>query len=655
MRSIDRFPPATIRDDEDRGRNPTDNEPFCAILGRHLDRRALLKGSAMAALGALAPFGKAWAQGSPDADDNDQYGPSSLRFRDVRAGIDSDSHLANGHRDQVLLRWGDPLFPDLPEWDPNNLTAETQARQFGYNCDFIAYFSLPYGATNSAHGLLCVNHEYTSPELMFSQVRASNVKQRMNAERVAVEMAAHGVSVAEVRLREKSWAVELESVSNRRITATTPITISGPAAGHPRLATAADPTGAAVLGTINNCGGGVTPWDTVLICEENFNHYFHGAAAGSPEAAAHARYGVGGESPFAWHLHDGRFDLAQAPNEANRFGWVVEFDPYDPTLAPVKRTALGRFKHEGAGVVRNLDGRIVVYMGDDERFEYIYRFVSARAFDPENRAANWGLLDDGVLSVARFADDGSLIWLPLIYGAGPLTSANGFNSQADVLIEARRAADLLGATPMDRPEDIEADPKTGRVFAALTFNEKRTADDIDGPNPRPRNDAGHVIELLPPGEDGARDHAADAFQWSIFLLAGRLLDDRAEYGPGTEPTGWLACPDNLAFDPAGHLWIATDQGSRQKEFGFGDGLYGCDIEGPGRAVMKRLFRAPRGAEVSGPCFTPDGSTLFLSIQHPGEGSTFDRPYTHWPDFIDRVPPRPSVIAIIKENETPIGS
>jgi uncharacterized protein len=469
-------------------------------------------------------------------------------------------------------------------------------------------------------------------------------------------MAAHGLSIVEIR-RDGSgaWRPVEASALNRRVSLrSTGFRIAGPAAGHDRLKTGADPSGRHVLGTLNNCAGGVTPWGTVLSAEENIDDYFSGRTAASSEAENHRRMGMSGEPQESpWARHFARFDLAREPNEPNRFGWIVEIDPYDPRSTPVKRTALGRFKHEGAATILNKDGRVVVYSGDDERFEYVYRFVSAGRFDPVDPARNAQLLDSGVLSVARFTDDGRLTWLPLVFGRGPLTPQNGFLSQADLLIETRRAADLMGATPMDRPEDIEPNPATGTVFASFTGNSDRTRAQIDAANPRAKNEHGHILELIPPGGRGIEaDHAADVFRWEIFLLAGDPeADDGAFYTGAVGGNGWLAKPDNLAVDGRGGLWIATDGAG---PLGFADGLWACATAGPERGRPRHFFRVPLGAELTGPSFTPDGSTLFVSVQHPGHGSSFDAPSTRWPDFEQGMPPRPSVVAITREDGGPIA-
>jgi secreted PhoX family phosphatase len=422
--------------------------------------------------------------------------------------------------------------------------------------------------------------------------------------------------------------------------------------------TGADPTGTRVLGTINNCAGGLTPWGTVLTCEENFNGYFGGDLTNTPEEVArdYRLYGIGSRSRFAWSRFHDRFDLAKEPNEPNRFGWVVEFDPYNAGSVPVKRTALGRTKHEGATTVLNRDGRLVVYLGDDDRGQFVYKFVTRGKVDAANRAANSDLLDDGTLYAARFEASGKLRWLPLVHGQGPLTPANGFASQADVVVLARRAAELAGATPMDRPEDIETNPVSGRVYCVLTNNPDRSRIQVDAANPRFENRTGHLLEIIPPGaeSEAGADHAAEEAVWDFFLIAGDPVQGNTYYNPGVTRNGWLACPDNIAFDRQGRIWIATDQGGAQADFGIGDGLYGSDVQGSGRAVPRLFFRVPVGAETCGPCLTPDDRTFFVAVQHPGEGSVFETPSTRWPDFAPGMVPRPSVVAITKDDGGEIG-
>ncbi|MGH6932486.1 MAG: PhoX family protein, partial [Dongiaceae bacterium] len=355
---------------------------------------------------------------------------------------------------------------------------------------------------------------------------------------------------------------------------------------------------------------------------------------------------------YGWARFQNRFNVELEPNEANRFEWVVEYDPYDPKSVPVKRTALGRFGHEAATTILNRDGRVVVYMADDDYNEYVYRFVSSGTYNPNDRATNFNLLDQGTLSVARFDADGNVNWLPLVHGQGPLTAANGIDSQGDVLLQVKRAGDLVGATPMDRPEDFEADPATGRVYLVLTKNKKREI--VDAANPRPKNPTGHIIELTPPGEGTALDHAASTFKWEHFILAGDPgnPEHAVQYHPAVSANGWLANPDNIAFDSRGRMWIATDGAP---SFDIADGLYGVDTVGPGRALPKLIYAAPIGAEITGPSFTPDGQTLFISVQHPAENSeTLEKATTRWPDFSEKIPPRPAVVVITRDGGGEIG-
>lgn len=634
-------------DSEDIGSNASSEPSIGELIERRLGRRDALRG--LLGVGALAMLGHELTSNAALAQES---GPSSLTFKEVPHTLDKVHHIPEGYEAQILIRWGDPVVADAPAFDPMQLTAAGQEKQFGYNCDYIGIYPLPAGSKVGDRFLMVVNHEYTNTNLMFAGIgegRASRTK--ASKAQVEVELAAHGGSVIEVAREGGAWKVVAGSKAARRITGTTPIDISGPAAGHDKLKTSADPTGRKVLGMLNNCAGGETPWDSWLTAEENFNGYFGGDADKMADAKAFKRYGISKETWYAWAQHVDRFNVEKEPNEPNRFGWIVEIDPHDPAAAPVKRTALGRFKHEGCHHALAKDGRVVVYMGDDERFEYVYKFVtSSKPWNRQERAANRNLLDEGTLYVARFADDGRIEWLPLVQG--PLTAENGFASQADVLIYTRAAADLLKPTPMDRPEDVEVNPVNSRAYVVLTNNANRKSEQVDRANPRANNNHGHIIEIMP--KDG--DHASTEGTWTILLVAGKPgIDAGARYHRATSDNGWLSCPDNIAFDSKGRIWIATD--GAPFAAGIADGVYAADTAGYGRGLTRCFFQGPTGSEICGPTLTPDDRTMFLAIQHPGEdpGSTYEKPSTRWPDFKDGVPPRPAVIAITKKGDGPIGS
>lgn len=651
--------PGSMDRTEDVPANPTSNPTIGDLIAGRLSRRELVVGMLATTVIASAVSPRALqAAGQASQITAPVSADSAFTFPELQAGVDKTHHVADGYNADILIRWGDRVLGSAPDFDPANQQANSQAAQFGYNNDFLGF--LPLDGAND-HGLLVVNHEYSNVELMFPRddlqdKPASHAD--MTRERVDIEMMAHGGSVIEVKRTDGKWQVVSDSQYARRITAKTPMRISGPAAGHALMKTSADPDGEIVHGMINNCAGAMTPWGTWLTCEENFNGYFWGknAAKSATNAAALKRYGIPGEW-YAWGQFHDRFDIAKEPNEVNRFGWVVEIDPLDPNSLPVKRTALGRFKHEGAGNTINKDGRFVVYQGDDQRFDYVYRFVTSRAVDMTDPKANADILDEGTLSVARFDEDGSGTWLPLVFGQGPLTQANGFTDQGAVVINARLAADLLGATKMDRPEDVEVNPKTGNVYVMLTLNEKRKASQVDAANPRADNRFGHILELHP--DDG--DHAADGFRWDVLVKCGdpSIAEVGATFNPATSASGWFANPDNCAFDADGRLWIATD-GNSQERTGRADGIWSLDTQGEARGTARLFFQCPIGAEMCGPVFTPDLETLFVAVQHPGESdesgpSTYATPSTRWPDFNPQMPPRPSVVAITRKGGGRIGS
>ena len=410
--------------------------------------------------------------------------------------------------------------------------------------DGMHFFPLPLGTGGSSHGLLVMNHEYLDEGLLFPDGQKT-----WSAEKVAKAQHAVGVSVIEVEAQDGAWRVVAPSRFARRITARTPCRVSGPAAGHALMRTAADGDGRLVLGTYNGCAHGWTPWGTYLTCEENWHfHFVHSGVI----SADQLRYRITATGRnYRWEQFDERFDAGKHPNEFNRFGWVVEIDPHDHESTPVKRTAMGRMAHEGAACSIGPDRRLAFYMGDDWEFEYIFKFVTARPFDPAQREANRDLLDSGTLYVARFQADGTGEWLPLVHGQGPLTAANGFADQGEVVIKARQAGDALGATKMDRTEWIVPHPATREVYAACTGNTSRGREGREGANPANRrapNPFGHIVHWREDGDDPA----STRFRWNVLVDAGP-----ADKG-GTIKGDLFGCPDGLWIDSRGTLWVETD-------------------------------------------------------------------------------------------------
>ncbi len=638
--------------------NPHLGNTIGDVIARRYGRRDMLKGM-LGVSAATALFGTSAMIAPHQAS---AAAASRYDFAELPWGNDETHHIAEGYTAEVLLRWGDPITADAPAFDPMNQSPEAQLKQFGYNNDYVGFAEIAPG-----RGMLCVNHEYTNEEVMFPglgrQDRAGFTG--MTKEIVDIEMAAHGGTVVEIaKGANGKWAVDLTSPRNRRITPlNTEMTFSGPAAGHDRLKTSIDPTGTKVIGTINNCAGGMTPWGTYLMAEENFHGYFwtdkldadgKPDISAQPKAASMKRYGVPGRW-YAWGQYYDRFNIDKEPNEPNKFGYIVEVDPMNPDATPIKHTALGRFRHEGAETTVAEDGRLVIYSGDDNRFDYQYKWVSREAVTEANGVFGSSLLSDGTLYVSRFNDDGTVDWLPLVHGEGPLTAENGFNSQADIAIDTRLAADALGATPMDRPEDAQPGPN-GTAYLMLTNNTRRAPDQVNAANPRPESAFGHIIEIREKGGN----HSATSGTWSILVKCGdpAVADVGAQWNPETSENGWFGSPDNAAIDADGRLWISTDQGSGWGKTGKSDGLYALETEGELRGHSKLFFRCPVGGELCGPYFAEEGETLFLAVQHPGtdgtkdfkgfeRASTFEDPATRWPDFADGMPPRPSVLVVQK--------
>jgi uncharacterized protein len=621
-------------------------------------RRRTLEGGVALALGALFGPGLAGCHtAAPATGAWPTKARTLLGFHGIPPGSGDLVEVPEGYVAQPLAPWGEPVgVPgQMPAFraDASNSAAE-QALQMGMHHDGIHFYPLD----GSRRGLLVMNHEYTDDGLLHPGGMLP-----WTAEKVRKAQAAHGVSVIEVAMDDRgTWQMVRPSPHARRYTANTPFVLRGPAAGHPLMRTADDPSGQRVLGTFSNCAAGKTPWGTYLAGEENFVDYF---AAGPAPDAHQRRWGMRQRAWYRWHEHDERFDAIRHPNEFNRFGWVVEIDPMDPAATPIKRTALGRAAHEGAWVAVTRSGRAVVYSGEDARFEYIYKFVSRDAIAPASAGltqaqANRELLDHGTLHVARFDADGRGRWLPLVHGQGPLTAAKGFADQGEVLIKARQASDALGATKMDRPEWLAINPATHEVYCSLTNNEQRGQPgrpSVDAANPRADNVMGQIIRWQ---DDG--DFDGTTFTWDHLLLAGDPANDRPETRGNVQGDAF-ACPDGLMFDARGVLWIQTDvSGSKLNQGEFArlgnNQMLACD---PRTGEVKRFLTGPRRCELTGATMTPDGCTLFVNIQHPGEAPS-DRSdpaapdkYSRWPGGRPGDRPRSSTVVVRRSDGGPIGT
>ena len=596
-------------------------------------------------------------------------GAPVLGFTSVPTDHSDALVLPPGYRWQVVNAWGDPVERGAPAFAADaSQTAAQQAIQAGMGHDGMEFFPLPRGAEAATRGLLAINFEYTDDGLLHP-----GGMEPWTAEKVRKSQAAHGIGVIEIVFGAGTWRQVPDSPYARRITASTPIAVAGPAAGHPWLRTEADPGGRTVRGTFNDCAGGRTPWGTYLACEENFAPYFVNDSGAIPPLQD--RMGIPASAAswgFRWHEHDPRFDAARHPNEPNRFGWVVELDPYAPEKPAVKRTALGRMAHEGATVVLARDGRVVVYMGDDDhrsKFEHLYKFVSRDRYRPGSSPE--GLLDHGTLHAARFEADGGGQWLELTHGQNGLDATAGFAGPAEILVDARTAADHAGATYLDRPEWVAVHPWRAEAYCSLTNNTARGTGKplgrkeplgADGPNPRAPNPMGHILRWSEEGSDaGAR-----RFRWDVFVQAGDPgLPDPGKRGNARGGVAF-ACPDGLRFDSRGVLWIATDSSAQNMASADWTGLGNNQLlaADPATGELRRFLTAPVGAEVTGLVFAPDLRTLFVNIQHPGEPP---RPHparndparpqavSSWPDGPGGGRPRSATIAIRRSDGGVIGT
>lgn len=612
--------------DELRDPRPAEND-FDRVVERAMSRRGFLSRALVFGSGA-AVFGSGVLGSATSA----RAQAAAFDFEPIGIATDFDIHVPAGYQWKPLVRWGDALYSEAE----GAYSAETGVpvdmsdKVFGENTDGMETFEVD-GRT-----VLAINSEYVNPKINLPEA-SEGMPQSADEVRLLKNM--QGVTVLEVADSGNGYEVVVDSPFNRRITHETQMTMDGPAAGSDLVKTNADPEGMSPIGTMNNCGSGKTLWGTYLTCEENFNGYF-GATGDYEETDGIKRYGIGAEGRYAYEKFDPRYDLSQEPNEPNRHGWVTEIDPSDASSVPVKHTALGRFKHENAEMVQAEDGRIVVYMGDDERGEFMYKYVSNGTW-AEGEPTD-GLLSDGTLYVAKFNDDQTGEWLPLT----PETTGM---EMAEMLVFARMAGSKVGATTMDRPEWIAANPLRCEAYCALTNNKNRgikpnaggDETPVGGPNPREANNYGQIVRWWPTGED----HGAETFTWDLYVMAGNpevhegMLGGSANVTPGN----MFNSPDGMAFDTKGMLWIQTD-GDDDNEGDFaGMGNNQMLVGNPETGEIARFLTAPNGAEVTGLTWSPDRKVAFVGIQHPG-GS--------WPDGEGK--PRSSVISVWREDGEALG-
>ncbi len=615
-------------DEFDELRQPrADKSDFDAVVDRAISRRGFLGGVLAFGSGA-AVFGSGVLGSATSA----RAASAVFGFEPIGIATDFDIHVPAGFEWRPLVRWGDALFSEAKNAYSavDGVPANMSDKVFGENTDGMETFE------KDGHVLLAINSEYVNPKINLP-AEAEGVPQ--TAEQVQMLKNMQGVTVVEVADQGEDWRVVVDSPFNRRITHDTQMTMSGPAAGSDLVKTNADPAGMSPLGTMNNCGSGKTLWGTYLTCEENFNGYF-GTTQEREATAEEKRYGIGGEGRYAYEKFDPRYDLSVEPNEPHRHGWITEIDATDPNSTPVKHTALGRFKHENAEMVQAADGRIVVYMGDDERGEFMYKFVSNGTWAPGQPTA--GLLSDGTLYVAKFNDDQTGEWLALT----PETTGMSIE---DILVFSRLAGSKVGATTMDRPEWIAAHPHRAEAYCALTNNKNRGVKTnaggdetpVGGPNPRETNRYGQIVRWKPEGGD----HGAAKFAWDLYVMAGNPdVYDNAYGGSDNVTAGnMFNSPDGMAFSSDGLLWIQTDgDDSNEGDFA-GMGNNQMLVGDPDTGEIARFLTAPNGAEVTGLTWTPDRKVAFVGIQHPGG---------HWPDGEGK--PRSSVIAVWRQDGAVFG-
>ncbi|MEH6544789.1 MAG: PhoX family phosphatase [Sneathiella sp.] len=591
-------------------------------------------------LGSGVAFGaSAFVLGSTALTPFSAHAESRLTFKQVPANSLDTVTVPDGYSWHVVTKWGDPLWSDGADFDSvSRGTAASQIKAVGDNNDGMMLF------THGDKNILAFNNESVSRSIIYGNRES---KRPENADDVNKGKAGHGVTIAELAFTGGVWNIVKDSPYNRRITADTPMEITGPARGHNLMKTALDPEGVLARGTWNNCGNGQTPWGTYLTCEENFNGYFSSSDENNKPSAELARYSVGNKDwGYAWATADERYDISKHPTEPNRFGYIVEIDPLNPTSTPKKRTALGRFKHENAELVLAKNGQAVVYLGDDARGEFLYKFVSKESF--KDGGDNTDLLEEGTLYVAKFTDDMRGEWLPLT----PETT--GMKSQAEISILTRFAASAVGATTMDRPEWVASHPSKSEVYVALTNNKNRgnkpnkggDETPVGGPNPRAANNYGQIVRWRP--DNG--DHLSHQFEWDLFVVAGNPTVHKDAYAgsKNINAGNMFNAPDGLKFDSKGLLWIQTDGKYSNKGDFAGMGNNQMLVGDPETGEIRRFMVGPNECEVTGVTWSADRKTMFIGIQHPGAKGG-----GHYPEGGQSVP-RSTIIGIMRDDGAVIG-
>jgi uncharacterized protein len=645
--------------------------------------------------------------------------PTPVSFASVAPTNADTVTLPPGYRWQTLIAWGDALFDSVPPtFDPNALTRAEQEQRFGQNADMLALFPVQYAFPPSRdvrdgdRFVLCANNEYVEPALMFP---AKASPRDFTAQDFEACLAATGISVVTVERAGSQWLAVRDTAPgaglNRRITPFSPMVFDGPGAGHPWIAAAANvvnarepgtASGEVRCGTSANCAGGLTPWGTYLSSEENFDYLFVASDDNAPELVAarqDAAFVLDAENFSAprrgqfSHLFPRQFDMSGNPHGPSLYGWIVEVDPHDPSWTPRKHTALGRKKGECATTALTRSRHVAVYMGDDQADEFVYKFISRNRFNPRDRTSNRALLESGQLYVARFEEDGSGEWMAITVNAANAAAREAgytalFRDEADLMMRSREAARLMGATPMDRPEDVEAllDPNwvgLGPVLIVCTKNSSQgfahpgnPRRESPTPNRAQSNAAGHIVRI----DEAGADCGATRFTWDVFVMGGdpaaealvvnnrggRPVHVSADHnGAPTFAGDRFACPDNICVDAAFNVWIATD-GSDEVFANCNDGVLVAPTSAEGPRPVKRFLVGPMGAEICGPFMAPDERSFFCAIQHPGENdlagthiaelrwSQRQRPPSSFP-YGNGAWPRSAVVVVTREDGGKVGT